>query len=265
MGSLTVVGLGPGSLAHLTPAAREAIEHARIVVGYKTYMELIRPLLGGKEVFSTGMRAEVERCRLAVQKASEGNHVVVVSSGDAGIYGMAGLVIEICKEKGLRVSPSQDTEHVDFHLEVIPGIPALSAGAALLGAPLMHDFASISLSDLLTPWETIKTHVQLAAKGDFVIILYNPKSHKRDWQLGAVRDILLKHRRPETPVGIVRRAAREGQSLTIATLRDLLDHDVDMQTIVIVGSSTTYAWGDYMVTPRGYLKKYDVQEGCENP
>jgi precorrin-3B C17-methyltransferase len=148
---------------------------------------------------------------------------------------------------------------VDLFLEVIPGVPALAAGAALLGAPLMHDFVVISLSDLLTPWETILKRLELAAQGDFVIVLYNPKSKKRDWQLGAVRDLLLKHKDPKTPVGIVSRAMREGQATAVTTLEDVLSHPVDMQTIVVVGNSQTYTYGDYMITPRGYQNKYRGQ------
>jgi precorrin-3B C17-methyltransferase len=149
---------------------------------------------------------------------------------------------------------------VDLHLEVIPGVPALAAGAALLGAPLMHDFVAISLSDLLTPWETIIKRLELAAQGDFVIVLYNPKSKKRDWQLGAVRDLLLRYKDPGTPVGIVSRAMRDGQTMTITTLHDLTKNPVDMQTIVVVGNSQTFTYGDYLITPRGYLSKYQVTE-----
>jgi len=152
---------------------------------------------------------------------------------------------------------------VDLCLEVIPGVPALAAGAALLGAPLMHDFVVISLSDLLTPWETIKKRLELAAQGDFVIVVYNPKSKKRDWQLGAVRDLLLKFKAPDTPVGIVSRAMREGQATAVTTLEDLLSHAVDMQTIVVVGNSQTYTYGDYMITPRGYQNKYSGQVSGE--
>jgi precorrin-3B C17-methyltransferase len=149
---------------------------------------------------------------------------------------------------------------VYFHLDIIPGVPALAAAAALLGAPLMHDFAAISLSDLLTPWEIIQKRVQLAAEGDMVIVLYNPKSKKRDWQLSAVRDLLLKVKAPATPVGIVSRAMREGQETVVTTLEEMLRHPVDMQTVVIVGNSQTFAYGRYMVTPRGYLNKYQVAE-----
>jgi precorrin-3B C17-methyltransferase len=252
------VSLGPGFPEHLTPAARAALEEARAVVGYRTYIELIRPLLSHQEVVVSGMKAEVQRCRDAVDRAAAGQRVALVSSGDAGIYGMAGLVLELCRELKLRVASPGAHGPVDFHLVVIPGVPALAAGAALLGAPLMHDFAAVSLSDLLTPWETIRQRLEAAARADFVIVLYNPKSKKRDWQLSAVRDLLLQYRNPATPVGIVSRAMREGQEVTVTTLADLLEHPVDMQTIVTVGNSQTFAYGPYMVTPRGYLAKYQV-------
>lgn len=265
-----MVSLGPGDAAHVTPQARAALDQAQVVVGYQTYIELIQPLLHGQEVVATGMKAEVKRCQLALERARGGERVALVSSGDAGIYGMAGLVLEICAAQGLKVGPPRqvgavDRDHspedcatVDLFLEVVPGIPALAAGAALLGAPLMHDFAAISLSDLLTPWETIEKRLDLAGQGDLVIVLYNPKSKKRDWQLGAVRDLLLRHKSPETPVGIVCRAMREGQQVTVTTLQEMLAHPVDMQTVIIVGNSQTFAYGPYMITPRGYLAKYTI-------
>ena len=231
-----------------------------MVAGYRTYIELIEPLLSHQEVVATGMKAEVKRCQAAIDRALAGARVALVSSGDAGIYGMAGLVLEICAARSLKVGPPEEIGEVDFHLEVIPGIPALAAAAALLGAPLMHDFAAISLSDLLTPWETIVKRLELAAQGDFVIVLYNPKSKKRHWQLGAVRDLLLKFKDPETPVGLASRAMRQGQETVITTLKDLLEHPVDMQTVVIVGNSQTFTYGPYMITPRGYLSKYQLME-----
>ncbi len=234
-----------------------------MVAGYRTYIELIEPLLSRQEVVATGMKAEVKRCQAAIDRALAGDRVALVSSGDAGIYGMAGLVLEICAARSLKVGPPEASGEVDFHLEVIPGIPALAAGAALLGAPLMHDFAAISLSDLLTPWDTIVKRLELAARGDFVIVLYNPKSKKRHWQLGAVRDLLLKFKAPETPVGIASRAMRQGQEFAVTTLQDLLAQPVDMQTIVIVGNSQTFTYGPYMVTPRGYLNKYQVTEDSQ--
>ena len=257
---MTVVSLGPGFPTHIIPAARAALDEAQVVVGYKTYLELIEPLVTGREVVASGMKAEVERCGLAIDRARAGKRVALVSSGDAGIYGMAGLVLEICAARGMKVAPPGDESPVDFYFQVIPGVPALAAGAARLGAPLMHDFACISLSDLLTPWETIARRMELAAQGDFVIVLYNPKSRKRDWQLGAVRDLLLKVKSPQTPVGIVRRAMRAGEATVITTLQDLLDYPVDMQTVIFVGNSQTFTYGDYIITPRGYLAKYRVGE-----
>ncbi len=254
------MSLGPGFPDYIIPLAKAALDEAQVVAGYRTYIELIEPLLTHQEVVATGMKAEVKRCQAAIERAEQGARVALVSSGDAGIYGMAGLVLEICAARGLKVGPPDEDGEVDFHLEVIPGIPALAAGAALLGAPLMHDFAAISLSDLLTPWETIVKRLELAAQGDFVIVLYNPQSKKRNWQLGAARDLLLKFKDPETPVGLVSRAMRQGQEVIITTLQDLLAHPVDMQTVVIVGNSQTFTYGPYMVTPRGYLNKYQVGE-----
>jgi precorrin-3B C17-methyltransferase len=231
-----------------------------VVVGYQTYIDLVRPWLTTQEVVATGMKAEVKRCQLALDRARAGQKVAIVSSGDAGIYGMAGLVLEMCAARGLKVGPAAGSAEVDLWLEIIPGVPALAAGAALLGAPLMHDFVAISLSDLLTPWEMIIKRLELAAQGDFVIVLYNPKSKKRDWQLGAVRDLLLRHRDPKTPVGIVSRAMRQGQETIVTNLREMLSQPVDMQTIVIVGNSQSHTYGPYMITPRGYLNKYRVTE-----
>jgi precorrin-3B C17-methyltransferase len=254
-----VVSLGPGFPDYIIPRAKNALAEAQVVVGYLTYIDLVRPLLADQEVVATGMKAEVQRCQLALDRARAGQRVALVSSGDAGIYGMAGLVLEMCAAQGLKVGPPEGEADVDFHLEVIPGVPALAAGAALLGAPLMHDFVAISLSDLLTPWETIVKRLELAAQGDFVIVLYNPKSKKRDWQLGAVQEMLLRHKDPLTPVGIVSRAMRQDQNITVTTLEDLTKNPVDMQTIVIIGNSQTRAYGPYMVTPRGYREKYSCQ------
>jgi precorrin-3B C17-methyltransferase len=253
------VSLGPGFADYLIPRAKRALAEVQVVVGYQTYIDLVRPWLTTQEVVATGMKAEVKRCQLALDRACAGQKVALVSSGDAGIYGMAGLVLEMCAVQGLKVGPPEAGAAVDLYLEVIPGVPALAAGAALLGAPLMHDFVVISLSDLLTPWETILKRLELAALGDFVIVLYNPKSKKRDWQLGAVRDLLLRYKTPETPVGIVSRAMREGQATAVTNLENLLSQAVDMQTIVVVGNSQTFTYGGYMITPRGYRAKYRGQ------
>ena len=256
---LYVVSLGPGDLAYLSKRAVEVLNSVQVVVGYKTYISLINELLEGKEVISTGMRAEIDRVNMALDHALQGRNTAIVSSGDAGVYGMAGLVLEVCQQRNLRVAlpgRSSASPH-DILLEIVPGTPALCAAAALLGAPLMHDFVSVSLSDLLTPWELIVDRITCAARADFVLVLYNPKSKKRDWQLGAVQEILLKYRDRDTPVGIVRKAMRAGQKVHITTLCEMHTMEVDMQTIVIVGNSKSYVFEGFMVTPRGYLDKYE--------
>ena len=191
MGKISVVGIGPGSLDDMTYRARRTIEEATTVVGYKRYIELIAELVEGKQVLDTGMTQEIDRCRAALKAASDGETVVVISSGDAGIYGMAGLVLELLVKM-------EETERPEFG-GVIPGVSAMSAAAGLLGAPIMHDFVVISLSDLLTPWEVIQDRAELAAKGDFVTALYNPRSNKRVGQINAVQEIFLRHRAAETP------------------------------------------------------------------
>jgi precorrin-3B C17-methyltransferase len=258
---LYVVGLGPGDPDHLSRRARDVLSAARVVVGYSTYVDLIASLVAGKEIVSTGMTREVDRVAAAIERACRGETVALVSSGDPGIYAMAGLVFEICVARNL--SPvavgtrSTDTsEDAVLPLEVVPGIPALCAGAALLGAPLMHDFAAISLSDLLTPWEVIERRLDAAARADFVLVIYNPKSKKRNWQLQKAQQIALAHRAGETPVGIVTGAMRAGQRIAVTTLARLHDAEVDMQTIVFIGNRTTTLCGDFMVTLRGYGEKY---------
>ncbi|MBW1774205.1 MAG: precorrin-3B C(17)-methyltransferase [Deltaproteobacteria bacterium] len=246
-GKLTIISLGPGDTGYLAPKARLALEKAEVIVGYKTYMDLIDPeLLEGRETISTGMRGEIRRCRMAIEKALDGKETAVVSSGDVGIYGMAGLVMELLAEQDLMDK---------LEVEVIPGIPALSAAAALLGAPLMHDFAVISLSDLMIPWEVIEARVEAAVRADFVLVIYNPRSEKRHWQLGRMRNLVMKYRNEDTPVGIVRNAAREGQSVHITTLSKLDESKVDMLSILIFGNSKTEVFGEKMITPRGYLKR----------
>jgi precorrin-3B C17-methyltransferase len=247
-GKLSVVGTGPGSGEHITPRARTAVRRAEAVVGYKTYLDLIPDLVDGKKLFSTGMTQEIERCQKAVDLAMEGKDVAVISGGDPGIYAMAGLVFEI-----MRTRDPRSTELPE--IEIIPGISALNASAALLGAPLMHDFASVSLSDRLTPWETIEKRLEAAAAADFVIILYNPRSKGRSHHIDGAREIILRHRAAATPVGIVRAAMREDEAAIVTTLEHMLEHDIDMQTTVIIGNSQTIAWGRWMVTPRGYERK----------
>jgi cobalt-precorrin 5A hydrolase/precorrin-3B C17-methyltransferase len=243
-GKLYVVGTGPGAVEHVTPYAQRAIRESDAIVGYGTYLDLIRELIRDKEVFSTGMTQEIDRCRKAVELALDGKTVSVISGGDPGIYAMAGLVFDICRDMACHPA-----------VEVIPGISALNACAARLGAPLMHDFASISLSDRLTPWELIERRLDAAAMADFVIILYNPKSKGRAGHIGRAREIILKHRSPDTPVGIVKRAMREDERIVITDLRKMLDCEIDMQTTVIIGNSKTFLWNNLMITPRGYEKK----------
>lgn len=257
-GKLSIVSLGPGFRSFMAHEALDALRSAEIVLGYKTYLELIPDLLEGKTVVSSGMRKELERCQAAIEHALFGRRVALVSSGDAGIYGMAGLVLDICKEKGLAVSEEGSGEPADFFLRVIPGIPAFNAAASLAGAPLMHDFAAVSLSDHLTPWEVIEKRLFASADADFVLAIYNPRSKSRPDLLERARQILLRIRPSETPVAIVRRAMREGQWKCITTLGSLPVDQVDMQSVIIVGNSRTYVWKGWMVTPRGYLEKYTV-------
>lgn len=248
---LTAVSLGPGDESLLTPAARAAIESADVVAGYKGYIALVSPaLLEGKEVIATGMTGEVERARQAIESARTGRRTVMVCSGDAGIYAMAGLLLEILEAEGL-------LDSVPF--AVVPGVPAFGAAAALLGAPLMHDFASVSLSDLLTPWETIEKRLRLASEADFVIAIYNPRSRKRNDHLQKALDIIGENRSPDTPVGMVGRAYREGQEVVVTTLSDVDPEAVDMQTVLIVGNSATRQAGGRLLTPRGYHRKYDIK------
>lgn len=229
----------------MTPAAAEALAAAEVIVGYQTYLDLIPEFLVGKEVLASQMMKEVDRCRKALDMAEQGRIVALVSGGDPGIYAMAGLVFEMARE-----------QNVCVEIEVIAGIAALNACAARLGAPLMHDFAAISLSDLLTPWEKIEKRLEAAAAADFVVAIYNPKSKKRAEHIVKAREILLAHRAPETPVGIVTAATRENERIVLTTLEKMLESEIDMQTTIIVGNSMTFAWQGFMVTPRGYAAKY---------
>ena len=241
-GRISVVGIGPGSLEHLTPKARNEIENADVLVGYGTYVKLIQSIIKpGAEVVSGTMGKEVERAKIAVSKALEGHNVVMVSSGDPGVYGMAGIVLEVAA-----------LEKTDLPVEIVPGVTAATAAASKLGAPLVSDFAVISLSDLLTPWEKIERRLEAAASADFSIVLYNPKSEGRIEPLMKAYEIMLKHIRPETPVGIVKQAGREGEEVIVTTLKDLLNADIDMVTTIIVGNSATKVVKGKMVTARGY-------------
>lgn len=254
MSSLYIIGTGPGAVCHLTDAAKDAITLSDTIVGYDSYIELVRPLLSGKEIISTGMTMEVERCSEAIRLARNGKTVALVSGGDAGIYGMAGLVYELL-ERELKT----DKTAVIPNVQVIPGISAIQAAAAALGAPLMHDFAVISLSDLLTPWELIKKRLQAAAAADFVIVIFNPRSKSRVTQIEEAQRIILASRSPLTPTGIVRNASRDGETVTVTTLEEMLDHEIDMSSIVIVGNSESFIdHQSNMVTPRGYSAKLEV-------
>ena len=217
------------------------------MLGYKTYLDLIPELIEGREVVSSAMMQEVDRSRKALEMATSGKTVSLVSGGDPGIYAMAGLVFEMAQQQDSQVT-----------IEVIPGIAAVNGCAARLGAPLMHDFAAISLSDLLTPWPLIEKRLDAAASADFVIAIYNPKSKKRTEHIVKAREIILKHRSPETPVGVVTAATRENEQITLTTLGNLLEADINMQSTVIIGNSMTFRWRDYLITPRGYSDKYKL-------
>ncbi|EOU1740014.1 precorrin-3B C(17)-methyltransferase [Clostridium perfringens] len=239
MGKLYVIGIGPGGLDEMTLRAVKAIEESDIIVGYTKYIEMVKDLIKDKEIFKTGMRGEEERCREALE-LSKDKKVALISTGDSGIYGMAGLILEM---------------RTDENVEIIPGITASSAAGSVLGAPLMHDNCNISLSDLMTPYEDIKKRVRLAAEGDFVISLYNPKSKGRPHYLRECVDIIKEFRGEETPIAVVRNALREGESKEIFTLKDFNDEVVDMFSIVIIGNSKSYIKDGYFVTPRGYKIK----------
>jgi precorrin-3B C17-methyltransferase len=241
MGKIFITGIGPGSREHMSIRACEVIEDSDIIVGYTTYIKILERSFKLKDVFVSGMRKETDRCREALNLAIGGKTVALVSSGDSGIYGMAGLMLQIVEESGS-----------DIEVEVIPGITSSSASAALLGAPIMHDYASISLSDLLTEHDLINRRVEAAASADFVICIYNPKSRTRVAGLTEARDIILKHRPGSTPVGIVKDAMRDGESAVITDLDNMLNHEIDMTTTIIVGNSETFVSRGRMITPRGY-------------
>lgn len=227
----------------IAPLAIARMRESEVIAGYKTYLDLIPSYLEGKEVIGTGMMQEVQRCEAALQKAVEGKIVSVVSSGDPGVYAMAGLVMELA----LEIEPERRPL-----VEIIPGISAVNGSAALLGAPLMHDFAVISLSDLMTSWEVIEKRLKFAAEGDFVVALYNPKSKKRTWQIEKVREIFLSCRSKDTPVGIVRQAYREEQAITLSTLENFTNEEIDMFSLVMIGNSKSFIKDGFFVTPRGY-------------
>jgi precorrin-3B C17-methyltransferase len=252
-GKLYVVGVGPGSHDHMTYRAKQAIEESEVIVGYETYVGLVEDLIQGKEVYRYAMTQEVDRANQAIGFAEKGKIVSLVSSGDPGIYGMVGLIYEILAEKGW------DRDR-DIYVECVPGVSSLNSCAALVGSPLMTDFAVVSMSDLLVPWDMIVKRVEAAALGDYVTVIYNPASKKRIHQLHDTRQIFLKYRKPETPVAIVKGAYRETQQVVITTLDRMLEHQdmLGMITTVIVGNSSTYNYKGMMINPRGYTSKYEL-------
>lgn len=242
-GKIYVVGIGPGNREQMSLMALRAIDESEAIIGYKTYIKLIDDLVDDKEIISTGMKKEIERCELTIDEAEKGKTVSIVSSGDPGVYGMAGAILELVNKRKSNVE-----------VEIVPGITAANAAASALGSPLMHDYAVISLSDLLTDWEVIKKRVKCAAEGDFIIALYNPRSKGRVHQIEETRNIILNYRDSSTTVGIVRNAKRDGEEVIITNLGDMLDHNIDMFTMVIIGNSNTYENNNKMITPRGYFK-----------
>lgn len=253
-GRLFLVGIGPGHPAQMTLRARAVLTGADIVIGHATYIRLVADLLGAQQVVRSGMTEEVDRARLAVELARAGQAVALISSGDSGIYGMAGLTFELLFQAGW-------TPDAGPSVEVVPGVSALGSCAALVGAPLTHDFCAISLSDLLTPWPVIARRLYAAAAADFVCALYNPKSGRRTAQLAEAQRLFLCLRRPDTPVAVVHAAYRPRQRVELTTLTGLLAHDIGMQTTVLIGNSQSRVRHGLLVTPRGYGDKYDLADG----
>ncbi|MCR5665292.1 MAG: precorrin-3B C(17)-methyltransferase [Eubacterium sp.] len=243
MSKLYVVGIGPGEYELMTIKAARVLEQCDVIIGYTVYVDLVKEHFPGKEFMTTPMRQETARCKMAFDEASKGKDVAMICSGDAGVYGMSGLIYEL--------SP----EYEDVEIEVVNGVTAAIGGGAVLGAPLMHDFAVISLSDLLTPMDKIKNRLQKAGEGDFCICLYNPSSKKRGDYLEKACDILLQSKSPETVCGIVQNIGREGQNMELMTLKELRDTKVDMFTTVFIGNEQTKIIRGKMVTPRGYNTK----------
>ena len=248
-GILSIVGIGPGAAQHTSPAALEAISASDLIVGYTTYIKIVKPLIEGKEVVRTGMTEEIGRARAAVERARDGGKVAIISSGDAGVYGMAALVFQVLAEIGWKRGDSPE-------LRIVPGMTALNSCGSLVGAPFGHDFCAISLSDLLTPWPAIARRIEAAAGADFVIALYNPASGRRTRQIVEAHDIIARHRAGSTPVALVKSAYRKLQQKILTDLDHFLEYEIGMLTTVIVGSSNTFTFEGYMVTPRGYTNKY---------
>lgn len=237
MAKLYVIGIGPGGREHMTYRAVEAIKSSDIIVGYTPYIEYLGNLVEGKKLFSTGMKGELERCKTAIDMVRNGKDTAIVSTGDAGLYGMAGPILELAE---------------DIEVEIIPGVTASFSAASELGSPIMHDYASISLSDLLTPWEVIENRLEKSAEADFVIAIYNPKSKGRKTHLEKSVNIILNHRKGSTPVGIVKNSGRKGREITITTLDNIDYEKVDMLSVVIIGNSNSYIKDNKIITPRGY-------------
>ncbi|WP_428509325.1 precorrin-3B C(17)-methyltransferase [Roseateles sp.] len=255
-GRIMLVGIGPGSVEHMTLRARAAIAEADVVIGYVTYIKLVADLLEGKEIVRKGMTEELDRAVSALEQARLGKKVALISSGDAGVYGMAGPTYEVLFQAGW-------TPDDPVQLEIVPGASAINACASRVGAPLTHDFCSISLSDLLTPWPTIARRLDAAAAADFVVALYNPKSGRRTRQIVEAQRLFLRHRRPDTPVAVVKSAYRRRERIEFTTLDRMSECEIGMLSTVLIGNSNTVIQHGLMVTPRGYSNKYDLSEGGE--
>ena len=239
LNKLYVVGIGPGEADQMTIRAMRTLEQCDVIAGYGVYVDLVRPLLPDKEYLVTPMRKEADRCRMAIDCAMTGRSVALISSGDAGVYGMAGLLCEMA-------------QGLEIEVEVVPGVTAALSGGAVLGAPLTHDFAVISLSDLLTPWEKIEKRLECAAMADLAMAIYNPASHRRSDYLHRACEVVLRHASPDTVCGVVRNIGREGEEMHVMTLRELADYPADMFTTVFIGNAQTKVVDGRMVTPRGY-------------
>lgn len=233
-----VVGIGPGNKDNMTFKAYKCLEESDLIIGYKTYINLIKDLFKDKELISFAMKKEIDRCNEVIKYAKTGKVVSLISSGDAGVYGMAGIMLELASD--------------DIEVEVVPGVTASTAAASIVGAPIMHDHCSISLSDLLTNWELIEKRLDLASQADFVISLYNPKSKGRTEQIIKARDIILKHKSENTKVAIVKNAKRENETSVLTDLKNMLNYEIDMLTTIIIGNSKTFIKNGKMISPRGY-------------
>ncbi|TKB50051.1 precorrin-3B C(17)-methyltransferase [Ferrimonas aestuarii] len=253
-GSLSIVGIGPGSIELVSPMAKTAIEGADLVLGYKPYLDMVASLLTTQETKASGMTREVDRARLAVEQAQTGKKVAVISSGDAGIYAMGSIVYEVLSDKGWRGNQ-------DFPVTMVPGITAANSCASLVGTPLGHDSCTISLSDLLTPWALIEKRIEAAAMADFAITFYNPRSKRRVDQIEIAQRILLEHRSADTPVAIIDNAYRPEQRIELSTLAEFTQCEFAMTAAVIVGNSQSYRFGELIITPRGYDNKYHLDSG----